>query len=139
MAERTTTEEAKQVCPVVDIDYRTNPRPAFWHYESLNEVREMATITWNETPNGYWMVNRYDEVREALQRNDIFTNDVVSALGDPDPANHPRLLPQNLNGQEHVWYRHVVNPWFSPGSIERVMPFARQRCIDLIEAIKDKG
>jgi cytochrome P450 len=49
------------------------------------------------------------------------------------------LIPQNLNGQEHVWYRHVINPWFSPGSIKRIVPLARERCITLIEDLKPKG
>ena len=123
-------------CPVVDIDYRVN-RPAFETYQSLNEVREQAPIVWNTTPNGFWMVTEYDLVKEALQRNDIFTNDIVSALGDPN--NHAYLLPQNLNGQKHVQYRHVVNPWFSPGSVQRVHDFARQRCIELLDELKAKG
>ena len=53
-------------CPVIAVDYREN-RPAHWTYASLNEVREMAPITWNERPRGFWMVNRYDDVKEALQ------------------------------------------------------------------------
>lgn len=129
--------ETKGGCPVVHIDYRQN-RTAHETYANLNEVREMAPILWNETePTAYWMVTRYDEVREALQRPDVFTNDVVSALGDPD--SHIRLLPQNLNPPEHVWYRHVVNPWFSPGSLSRIEGYARQRCIELIEELRPRG
>ena len=68
---------APGVCPVIDIDYRVD-RPAFAHYASLNDVRELAPIVWNETPYGFWMVSRYDEVREALQSPDVFTNKVVT-------------------------------------------------------------
>jgi cytochrome P450 len=123
-------------CPIVDIDYRV-ARPAFGHYASLNEVREMAPIVWNETPNGFWMVTRYDDVREALQRPDVFTNKVVSALSDPH--HNLYLIPQNLDGQAHVDCRHVVNPWFSPGSVKRLEPVARERCIARIEELKPSG
>ena len=123
-------------CPVIDIDYRV-ARPAFGHYASLNEVREVAPIVWNETPNGFWMVTRYDEVKEALQRSDVFTNKVVSALGDPH--HHLYLIPQNLDGKAHVDCRHVVNPWFSPGSVKRLEPIARQRCIAMIEELRPTG
>jgi hypothetical protein len=76
-------ERAAGVCPIIDIDYRED-RAAFWNFTSLNEVRETAPIVYNRTPHrGYWMVTRYDEVKEALQRPDVFTNDLVSALGDP--------------------------------------------------------
>ena len=124
------------VCPVVDIDYR-NDRPAFTHYTSLNEVRELAPIVWNETPYGFWMVTRYDEVREALQRPDVFTNKVLSALGDPD--HHLYLIPQNLDGKAHVDCRHVINPWFSPGSVKKLEPLARERCIAMIEDLRPAG
>jgi cytochrome P450 len=137
MSDLSAEERAAGVCPIIDIDYRQD-RAAFWNFASLNEIRESAPIVFNKTPHrGYWMVNRYDEVKEALQRPEVFTNDLVSALGDPD--HHVRLLPQNLNPPEHVWYRHVVNPWFSPGTIDRIMPLARQRCIAMIEELAPKG
>lgn len=129
-------EEKAPGCPIIDIDFRL-PHPVGGTYEALNEVRELSTMTWNETPNGFWMVNRYDEVKEALQRNDVFTNDIVSALGDPEA--HVRLIPQNLNGREHVKLRHVVNPFFSPGALERIHPLARERCIAMIEELKPRG
>jgi cytochrome P450 len=127
---------AAGVCPIIDHDYR-DAGLVLSHYASLNAVRELGPITWNETPRGFWMVNRYDEVREALQMNDVFTNVVTSALSNP--ASRVRLLPQNLNGAEHVKYRHVVNPWFSPPSIKKVVPLARARCIAMLDDLQPKG
>jgi cytochrome P450 len=129
-------ERAEGVCPVVDIDYRV-PRPAFAHYESLNEVREQAPFVWNTVPQGFWMLSRYEQVRDALQRPDLFTNEVLSPLGDPDAKT--RLLPQHLNGDEHRMYRHVLNPWFSPGSVQRVEPLARERCRVLLDELAPRG
>lgn len=131
-----TEHRAAGVCPIIDIDYREN-RPAFWNWASLDEVRELGTFVWDETPRGFWMFNRYAEVREALNMGDVFTNRVTGALSNPE--NRVRLLPQNTNGEEHVRFRHAVNPWFSPGSVRKVMPFARERCIELIEALKPQG
>ncbi len=123
-------------CPVIDVDYRL-AGPMFSHYESLDAVRELGRFTWNETPRGFWMINRYEEVREALQMSDVFTNVVTSALSVPE--NRVRLLPQNLTGQEHVKYRHVVNPWFSPPSVKKIVPLARERCIAMIEELRPNG
>lgn len=134
--EATTVRGEHHGCPVIAIDYREN-RPAHWTHQSLNEVRELAPITWNELPRGFWMVNRYDDVREALQDQVTFTNEVTSTLGDPSMK--VRLLPQNLNGLEHTQYRQVLNPWFSPGSCDRTMPLARRRAIELIEELAPRG
>jgi cytochrome P450 len=137
VSDGTAEERAEGVCPIIDIDYRV-PRPAFGHYESLNEVREVAPVLYNKTPfKGYWMVTRYDLVKEALQRPDVFSNKVVSALGDPD--RHLYLIPQNLDGKAHVDVRHVINPWFSPGSIKRLEPLARERAVAMIEELKPTG
>ena len=126
----------REGCPIIDIDYRVE-RPAFGHYASLNEVREQAPILWNVTPNGFWMVTRYDDVREALQTPAVFTNKTTSALGDPD--HHLYLIPQNLDGKAHVDCRHVVNPWFSPGSVKRIEALARERCVAMIEELRPAG
>src|SRR4029077_16879747 len=66
-------------------------------------------------------------------------NRIVSALGDNDPEHHLHLIPQNLDGKEHVACRHVVNPWFSPGSIRRIDDLARDRCIEMIEELQPRG
>ncbi len=120
----------------MDIDFRVE-RPAFGTYEVLNELREQAPILWNETPNGFWMVTHYDDVKEALQTPEVFSNRFTSALGDRD--NHLYLIPQNLDGRAHVDCRHVVNPWFSPSSVKRLEPLARERCIAMIDALRPAG
>src|SRR5262245_33441499 len=83
------------------------------------------------------MVNRYDDVREALQMQDVFTNRYTSALGEPEKK--VRLLPQNLNGREHTQLRQVLNLWFSPVNVTRLEAWARSRCIELIEELEPRG
>ena len=106
-------------CPVVDIDYRQY-RPAFWHWNSLTEVREQARVSMNTVPHRFWMLNRYDDVGEALQRPEVFTNRVPQRVADP--ATKVKLIPQSAVGKEHVEYRQVLNPWFSPSSVKRIEP-----------------
>ena len=83
------------------------------------------------------MFNRYDQVREALQNPEVFTNDVLSALSEPETQT--RLLPQTLSGLEHVRYRQILNPWFSPGSVARIEPFARERCREMVADLAPRG
>jgi cytochrome P450 len=122
-------------CPVTDVDYRMD-RPLFWNYASLGSLREESAVTWNSSAKGYWMVNRYEEVKEALRMADVFTNTKVNAF---DPEMELRLLPQNLNGEEHVKFRALLNPWFSPGAVKRMDPLSRSLCTALIEDVKPRG
>jgi cytochrome P450 len=48
-------------------------------------------------------------------------------------------MPQNLDGRAHTECRHVVNPWFSPGSVQRMEALARERCIAMIEELRPAG
>jgi cytochrome P450 len=136
VSDQDATTVNKRGCPVIHDDFRVD-RPAFATYARLNELREEAPILWNTTPNGYWMITRYDDVKEALQRPDVFSNRMTSAIGNREQRLY--LIPQNLDGKAHVECRHVVNPWFSPGSVQRMETLARQRCIAMIEELKPAG
>lgn len=98
-------------CPVNHTDYRLD-RPAFWHYGSLNADRERAPILWNDsTRDGFWMIQRYDHVLEALNTPEVFSNRQVNAF---DKSMTLRLLPQNLDGAPHRRLRALLSPFFNP-------------------------
>jgi hypothetical protein len=103
------TELEKAWCPVIHDDFRLD-RPAFETYARLNEPREQAPFLWNTTPNGYWMITRYDDNKEALQRPDVFSNRITSAIGKREQCLY--LIPQNLDSQAHVDCRHDATEMF---------------------------
>jgi cytochrome P450 len=132
-----TVEQAHDLgCPVISTDF-TVERPIGWYHRELDALREAAPFAWNDSTYGFWMINRYDHVREALATPELFSNARTSALGDPQVK--PRLLPQNLDGVEHMAYRHVLNPWFSPAAIARDEPLTRRRSAEMIDAIEPRG
>ena len=83
------------------------------------------------------MVNRYEHVRAALMMSDAFSNTKTSVLGDRE--HKPRLLPQNLNGAEHMAHRRILNPWFGPVAIDRTESLARRRCQELLDGLMRVG
>ena len=129
------SESTERGCPVVATDFRAD-RPIFWKYEQINASRELAPITWNTSAKGFWMINRYEEAKEALRMDDVFSNRKVNAF---DPDMELRLLPQNLNGDEHRRFRSLLNPWFSPGAVKRMDPLSRRRCASLVEEVAPRG
>lgn len=122
-------------CPVSHTDYRID-RPAFDTYGLLNAEREESPTHWNDTTEyGYWMVNRYDDVVAGLQ-NPLLTNDQANAF---DPTGTVKLLPQNLNGEEHRDLRRVINPYFSPAAVKRLEPLAVDRARTLVDEVAPRG
>ncbi|WP_244928922.1 cytochrome P450 [Nocardioides sp. W7] len=124
-------------CPVVHTDY-TQETEVFGHYALLDPDREKSRFLFNDTTDrGFFMLQRYDDVREGFQQHATWTTAVRSALR-PGSSNE-RLLPQDLNGQEHVKMRRILNQYFAPAAVRRMEEMATERCIELIEELKPKG
>ena len=121
--------------PVSNVDYRLD-RPAFWHYNALSEARDAAPVVGNTNCGGFSMVQRYDDVRSVLQDPHTFTNETISPF---NPVQTLRLLPQVLNPPEQIWYRRVLNPWFSPASVNRRLPVVRAHCATLVASMVEQG
>ncbi|KAA9148630.1 cytochrome P450 [Amycolatopsis acidicola] len=119
-------------CPVFHTDYRLE-RPALETHRLLNADREAARFAWNDsTDEGFWVLNRFDDVKEALERDEDFTNDQVSAFHRSAPMG---LLPENLNQPEHSELRRILNPFFAPKLVKRIADLARERAAALVEEV----
>jgi cytochrome P450 len=131
-----TEVEAHNGCPVVTTDYRSD-RGMSEIAELLNEDREKAPILRNESPGTpFWMVTRYDLAVEAAQMADVFGTEVITAL---TPEMGIELRPHNVQGEEHLQLRKVLNRMFSPAAIRKLEPLVRQRCVELIEGFAGRG
>lgn len=131
------TETTHRGCPVAHTDF-TGTTPLYEHYRMLDEDREEARFLFNDTTErGFFMLQRYDDVREGFQQHETWTTAVRSALR-PDVSDEP-LLPQDLNGPDHVKLRRILNQFFAPAAVRRMEPMAQQRCIELIEELQQVG
>jgi cytochrome P450 len=123
-------------CPISHHDYRVE-RPVLEHFALLNAEREQAPFWWNDgADHPFWMVTRYDEVLEAMQMPEVFSNRVSNALSPKRPV---KFQPNNLDGVEHTRLRKVLNRWFSPAAVRHIEPLVVSRCVDLIDEIAPLG
>jgi len=122
-------------CPIVHYDF-SYPRPLLGFFDELDDLREESPAYWNTHGPGYWVLTRYEAVREAYQNPSIFSSDSIDPL-DPDPAY--RFIPTLVNPPDHVKYRQVLNPWFAPAAVNRIAPMARKVCIEDIERFAGQG
>jgi cytochrome P450 len=122
-------------CPVTHTDYRLE-RPILENYALLNKEREDSRFSWNDsTDHGFWMINRYDDVVEALRMFKEFSNDQVNAFVNDMAV---PLLPNSLNPPEHTQMRRMLNPFFSPAAVERLEPLARERARAMVSQLKER-
>jgi len=129
-------EGEKDGWPVLHYDFGATRSLHGFHRE-LDELRERSPFYWSTYgPVGFWMIMRYEHVREAYQRHEIFSSDSIDPL-DPDPAY--RFIPTLVNPPDHVKYRQVLNTWFSPAAVARIAPRAREVCVADIERIVETG
>jgi cytochrome P450 len=129
-------EGEKDGWPVLHYDFGAT-RSLHGFHQELDELRERSPFYWSTYgPVGFWMIMRYEHVREAYQRHEVFSSDSIDPL-DPDPAY--RFIPTLINPPDHVKYRQVLNTWFSPAAVARIAPRAREVCVADIERIVDKG
>jgi cytochrome P450 len=122
------------VALVRDFDFANDPEVLADPYAAFDRLRDEADILWSPKLGGYWMVLGAAQVREAFQRPDAFSN---YPAGIP-PLNEfwPRkLIPQELDGEEHTRYRRLLSPFFSPSAIRPMADSVRDRAQDLIAAV----
>jgi cytochrome P450 len=123
-------------CPITHTDYRLE-RPMLENYQLLSEEREASRFSWNDsTDHGFWMINRYDDVVEAIRMFEEFSNAQVNAFVNDMAV---PLLPNSLDPPEHTQMRRMLNPFFSPAAVKRMEPLARERARAMVADVRSKG
>ena len=57
--------------------------PALSHWQRIDELREQHRYFWNEEGQGYWVLTRYEDIREAFQTPEVFCN---HSIVPPNPT-----------------------------------------------------
>lgn len=129
------TAAEKAGCPVHNYDYMAY-KPAGEHHRDYDRFREEGPGFWNSFGPGFWTMVNHEAILEVLQRPDVFSSRVVTPM-DPNPSY--KWIPEMLDGDEHRDWRTFLGPLFSPARIAQMEQSVRDRAVELIEAIKDRG
>ena len=111
-------------------------RPALSLFSEGDRLWEEHRYFWNTQAQGFWVLTRYDTNSRGIPEARAVLERLVHANGpgpdlpyDPDAEHAPR----------HVKFRQLLNPQFSPQAVAKLVPMARQYCIDTINQFIDKG
>ena len=123
-------------CPVMHHDFAPS-RPMGTHWELAKQLREACPHFYNAyDKGGYWVFTRHDAVRDIYKQADIFSSASITPW-EPDPIY--RLVPTQVDAPDHIKYRRILNPWFSPKSMDFAEPMIREICREYVEQIAANG
>jgi hypothetical protein len=104
-------------------------------YERM--LRE-CPVAHSDQHGGFWVVSNYQDVKFVLQNHELFTTEQTVTI-PPGLGNQRPLLPLEVDPPEHIKYRALLAPVFSPKSVEALEPQIRATCDALIDSFIDAG
>ena len=122
-------------CPVMHRDFAPE-QAAGCHWELGDEMRESSPVYFNTFAQGYWVFTRHDAVRDIYKTPELFSSESITPW-QPDPIY--RFVPTQIDAPDHIKYRRIVNPWFSPRAMEAAEPAMRALCRQLVEDVAARG
>jgi cytochrome P450 len=123
-------------CPVMHQDFSTT-RNLGDYWDLANELRESCPHFYNKySGGGYWVFTRHEAVKDIYKTPEIFSSESITPW-EPNPIY--RFVPTQVDAPDHIKYRRILNPWFSPKAMEAAAPMMRELCRNFIEPLVAKG
>jgi cytochrome P450 len=122
-------------CPVLHEDF-SPMRRADCHWEWADRLREESPVYFNTFAQGYWIFTRHDAVRDIYKTPEVFSSESITPW-QPEPIY--RFVPTQIDAPDHIKYRRILNPWFSPRAVDEAEPMMRELCRRLVEQTAPRG
>jgi cytochrome P450 len=114
--------------PGMDVD-------PFAVYAALRDMpRAFYTFSYNQRPNGAWVLTRAEDIRHAYQTPDLFSS--KGGAGFFQLAGEDwDMIPLELDPPQHTAYRALLNPIFAPAKINALDAGVRETAVTLISVL----
>jgi cytochrome P450 len=129
------TTDREVGCPVFHRDF-SEPQPIGCHWALADRLREQGPLYFNSFAQGYWIFTRHDAVKDIYKHPETFSSESITPW---DPAPIYRFVPTQIDPPNHIRYRRILNPWFSPRRMEESEPLLRDICRRLVEETAAQG
>jgi cytochrome P450 len=85
--------------------------------------------------DGWFYLSHREDVLDALRNPELFSSKkAFDVLGAPLP-----LVPISFDPPEHTRFRKILQPFFSPHTLNEMLPSLQKQAIDIVEDIAAKG
>src|SRR5882672_7884657 len=88
-------------------------------YPFFGALRSRCPVARSEAMGGFWILSRYEDVRFALQRHDLFSN-LVNVIPPGHMTDFGPDIPTQLDPPEHTAYRKILIPLLAPRAMARL-------------------
>ena len=100
-------------------------------------LREGAAVVRSDELGGYWILTRYEDIEWAARHPEIFSN---GEIGLPHRQIYTdKLIPIQLDGDDHRLWRQTLTGLFSPGVVNHVAPQIRLAAAEAVRPIAERG
>ena len=122
-------------CPIIHEDF-SRERAVGSYWQRAEELREGSPVYFNTFAQGYWIFTRSDAVRDIYKTPEVFSSESITPW-EPDPIY--RFVPTQIDAPDHIKYRRILNPWFSPRAMDEAEPVLRKLCRKLVHDTARRG
>ena len=126
-----------QVCPVgTDFDHHS---PEFQRapYAAFDRMRSSCPLQRSDHYGGFWSLLDYQSVFDAARDDVLFSSHPT--IGVPPAATAYPIPPIESDPPLTQKLRQITLRHFSPGSVERLRPRARQMATEMVDAFIERG
>jgi cytochrome P450 len=92
-----------------DVSFARDP------FNTLNKLLEKEPVAWSTKHDGFWVLNRYDDVTSAFRDYRTFSSQRGAAI--PVLNLGGDHIPVSMDPPQHAKYRKILNPWFTAEAI----------------------
>jgi len=109
-------------------------------YPAYDQLREKCPVMHSDLYEGFWLLTRYEDVKQAATNWRAYTSSVpgVTAIPMITQRTEPQL-PIELDPPLHSRYRALVNPVFSIQRVETMRPKLQAIITSLIDRLVEQG
>src|SRR4051812_27403030 len=114
-------------------DYDINAPELAEHWEDIvEELHESGCpVSRSQVGEGYWVLNRYEDIRECAQNWQVFSS--TSGFMPNRPEGMPFWYPVECDPPFHDQLRAAINPFLGPKAIASYEPGIRKFADELID------
>ena len=98
---------------------------AFWA-----QLRDGPEIFYTPRQGGHWVLTRFEDIAHVLATHEDFSS-IYEVI--PKGSTRPNVPPIGMDPPQHTEFRRLLQPFFSPKSIENLEGRSRQLTLDLLE------
>jgi cytochrome P450 len=125
------TKHQEQTGSVAELDWAGLPMAAD-RGNGWKELRDAGPVVYMD---GWHYLTRREDVLAALRNPELFSSKkAFDELGSPLP-----LVPIAFDPPEHTRFRKILQPFFSPHTLNDMLPSLQRQAIDIVDAAAAKG